>query len=91
MAAGIIALAVIISGVGLFTSFFWLKAGAAGAGPASRWAYDSAEDMFYFESIVITVVTVVAVIGAAIAALPVAAGGDAGAQERMPVGQAAEH
>jgi hypothetical protein len=89
--AGVIALAVIISGVGLFTSFFWLKAVAAGAGPASRWAYDSAEDMFYFESIVITVVTVVAVIGAAVAALPVAAGSDAGAQERMPVPQAAEH
>lgn len=90
MAVGIIALAVIISGVGLFTSFCWLKAGAAGAGPASRWAYDSAEDMFYFESIVITVVTVVAVIGAAIAALPVAADGKSAHQELTPVGQVVE-
>ena len=90
LVAGVVALAVVISGVGLFTSFFWLRAVAAGAGPASRWAYDSAEDMFYFESIVITVVTVVAVIGAAIAALPVAADGKSAHQELTPVGQAVE-
>ena len=91
LVAGVIALAVIVSGVGLFTSFFWLHSVAAGVGPASRWAYDSAENMFYFESILITVVTVFAVVAAAIAALPVPAGGGAGAQERVPVGQAAEH
>ena len=90
--AGVVALVVIISGVGLFTSFFWLHAAAVGAGPASKWAYDSAEDMFYFESIVITVVTVVAVIGAAIAALPVAVNtvGDSAHQELASLGRAAE-
>lgn len=82
LVAAVVTLAVIISGVGLFTSFFWLRAVAAGAGSTSRWAYDSAEDMFYFESIVITVVTVVAVIGAAIAALP-ARGGTAPAPEEL--------
>lgn len=91
--AGIVALVVIISGVGLFTSFFWLHAAAVGEGPASKWAYDSAEDMFHFESIVITVVTVAAVIGAAIAALPVAVNtaGDSAHQELASLGQAAEH
>jgi hypothetical protein len=88
--AGVIALAVIISGVGLFTSFFWLRAAAAGAGPASKWAYDFAEDMFYVESIVITIVTVAAVIGAAIATLPVPEGGDSAHQELTSLGQAAE-
>jgi len=90
LVAGVIALAVIVSGVGLFTSFFWLHSVAAGVGPASRWAYDSAENMFYFESILITVVTVFAVVAAALAALPAAEHGDSAHQERTSVGQAVE-
>jgi hypothetical protein len=91
LVTGVIALAVIVSGVGLFTSFFWLHSVAAGVGPASRWAYDSAENMFYFESILITVVTVFAVVAAALAALPAAGRGDATHQEHASVGQAVQH
>lgn len=68
--AGVVALAVIISGLGLFTSFFWLQAVANGSGHASRWAYTFADNMFFMEAVVVTVITVVAVIGGAIAALP---------------------
>jgi hypothetical protein len=68
--AGVVALAVIISGLGLFTSFFWLKAVANGSGPASRWAYTFADTMFFMEAVVVTFITVVAVIGGAIATLP---------------------
>ncbi len=91
LVAGIVTLAVIVSGVGLFTSFYWLHSVAAGVGPAARWAYDAAENMFYFESILITVVTVFAVVVAAIAALPVAGTDVSAHQERAAVGQAVEH
>ena len=90
LVAGVIALAVIVSGVGLFTSFFWLHSVAAGVGPAAKWAYDSAENMFYFESILITVVTVFAVVAAAVAALPAAGRGNSAHQHRASVGQAVE-
>ena len=70
LVAGVVALAVIISGLGLFTSFFWLRAAANGSGHAPRWAYTFAETMFYMEAVVITAITVVAVIATAIAALP---------------------
>jgi hypothetical protein len=74
--ASVVAFAVLISGVGLFTSFFWLRAGAAGTGSASRWAYNLAVDMFYIDAVVITVVTLVAVLAAAMAVLPSSARGD---------------
>ena len=80
LVAGVVALAVIISGLGLFTSFFWLRAVANGSGPASRWAYTFADNMFYLEAVVITVISVVAVIGGAIAALPAGKGSDASTQ-----------
>jgi hypothetical protein len=70
LVAGVVALTVIISGVGLFTSFFWLVAVAHGTLALPSWSYACAEDMFYAEAVVITVVTVTAIIGTAVAALP---------------------
>ncbi|HEX2823874.1 MAG TPA: hypothetical protein VHO07_27485 [Streptosporangiaceae bacterium] len=84
LVAGVVALEVIISGLGLFTSFFWLKATANGSGHASRWAYTFADNMFYLEAVVVTVITVVAVIGTAIAALPGGQGGDASNKPARP-------
>ncbi len=88
--AGVISLAVIISGLGLFTSFFWLRAAAAGSGQASSWAYTFADSMFYLEAIVITVITVVAVVAAAISVLPSGESTEAVNQPAHPAGQAAE-
>jgi hypothetical protein len=68
--AGVVALAVLVSGIGLFTSFFWLVAVAHGTLALPSWSYACAEDMFYAEAVVITVVTVTAIIGTAVAALP---------------------
>jgi hypothetical protein len=68
--AGVVALTVIISGVGLFTSFYWLVAVATGTIHTPSWSYECAQDMFYGESVIITVITVVAIIGTALAALP---------------------
>ena len=90
LVAGVVALAVIISGLGLFTSFFWLRAAANGSGLAPRWAYTFAETMFYMEAVVITVITVVAVIATAVAALPSGQGGGASSQPARPAGQAVE-
>ncbi len=70
LVAGVVALAVIISGVGLITSFIWLRAAANGSGHAASWAYTFAEDMFFTEAVIITVITVVAVIGTAFLVLP---------------------
>jgi uncharacterized membrane protein YedE/YeeE len=70
LVAGVVALTVIISGIGLFTSFFWLVAAAGGAVHVPRWAYDCAEDMFYVEAVIITAITAVAIVGTAFAALP---------------------
>jgi hypothetical protein len=70
LVAGVVALTVIISGVGLFTSFFWLVAVAHGALYLPSWSYECAQDMFYTEAVVVTVITVVAIIGTALAALP---------------------
>jgi hypothetical protein len=90
LVAGVVGLAVIISGLGLFTSFFWLRAEASGSGPASRWAYNFADYMFFTEAVVVTVITVVAVIVTAIAALPGGQGGDAPNQPVRPPGRAVE-
>ncbi len=76
LVAGVVALAVVISGLGLITSFIWLRASANGAGHASSGAYTFAEDMFFTEAVIITVITVVAVIATAIAALPGGKGDD---------------
>jgi hypothetical protein len=70
LVAGVVALTVIISGVGLFTSFFWLVAVAHGTLYLPSWSYECAQDMFYTEAVVVTVITVVAIIGTALAALP---------------------
>jgi uncharacterized membrane protein YedE/YeeE len=70
LVACVVALTVIISGVGLFTSFFWLVAVAHGATYLPSWSYECAQDMFYTEAVVVTVITVVAIIGTAVAALP---------------------
>lgn len=70
LVACVVALTVIISGVGLFTSFFWLVAVAHGAVYLPSWSYECAQDMFYTEAVVVTVITVVAIIGTALAALP---------------------
>jgi phosphatidylglycerophosphate synthase len=78
--AGVVALAVIISGLGLLTSFIWLRAAANGSGHASRGAYTFAEDMFFTEAVIITVITLVAVIGTAIAVFPGGKGVDASNQ-----------
>lgn len=88
LVAGVVALTVLISGLGLFTSFFWLRAAANGSGHASRWAYTFADTMFYIEAVLVTVITVVAVIGGAIAALPPGERGDASNQPARPTGQA---
>jgi hypothetical protein len=88
--AGVISLAVIISGLGLFTSFFWLRAAAGGSGHASRWAYTFADNMFYLEAIVITVITVTAVVAAALSVLPSGEAAEATSQPAHPAGQAAE-
>jgi hypothetical protein len=90
LVAGVVALAVIISGLGLFTSFYWLRAVANGSGHASRWAYTFADNMFYMEAVVVTVITVVAVIVTAIAALPGSQSSDASNQPARPTGQAVE-
>jgi uncharacterized membrane protein YedE/YeeE len=68
--AGVVALTVIISGVGLFTSFYWLVAVANGDAYTPSWSYECAQDMFYGEAVIITVITVVAITGTALAALP---------------------
>jgi uncharacterized membrane protein YedE/YeeE len=70
LVAGVVALTIIISGVGLFTSFFWLVAVAHGARYLPGWSYECAQDMFYTEAVVITVITVIAIIATALAALP---------------------
>jgi hypothetical protein len=70
LVACVVALVVIISGVGLFTSFFWLVAVAHGAVYLPSWSYECAQDMFYTEAVVVTVITVVAIVGTAVAALP---------------------
>jgi hypothetical protein len=80
LVAGAVGLTVLISGAGLLTSFLWLKAAANGSGHASRWAYTFADNMFYVEAVLVTVITVVAVIGGAIAALARGKGGDASNQ-----------
>jgi hypothetical protein len=72
--AGMVAFAVLVSGIGLFTSFFWLQAVSNGSHTAS-WAYTFAEIMFYMEAVIVTIISVVAVIGGAIAVLPVSPGG----------------
>jgi NhaP-type Na+/H+ and K+/H+ antiporter len=71
--AAVVALTVIVNGTGLFTSFFWLVAAGNRDLHQPSWAYDSAEGMFYIEAVVISLITVVAVIGSALAALPNAA------------------
>ena len=70
LVASVVALTVLISGIGLFTSFFWLVAVANRTGPVPSWSYNLAQDMFYVEAVVVTVVTVVAIIATALAALP---------------------
>lgn len=70
LVASFVALTVLISGIGLFTSFFWLVAVAHGVGPLPKWSYSCAEDMFYTEAVIVTVITVVAIVGTALAALP---------------------
>jgi hypothetical protein len=70
LVAGVVALTVIISGIGLFTSFYWLVAAAGGAVHVPGWAYYCAEDMFYVEAVIITAITAVAIVGTAFAALP---------------------
>jgi hypothetical protein len=88
LVAGVVALTVIISGVGLFTSFLWLVNVANGPGHVPKWAYKCAEVMFYIEAVLITVITVVAVIGSAFAALPPAKTPTPEISELTPVGQA---
>lgn len=89
--AGVVAVAVIISGIGLFTSFFWLLASASGTGHVASWAYTFADIMFYAEAVIITVITVAAVFAAASAALPGGQGGDASNQPARPTtGQTVE-
>lgn len=88
LVAGVVALAVIISGVGLFTSFFWLVDVANGPGHVPKWAYECAIVMFYTEAVIITVITVVAVIGSAFAALPSSKTGTVDISKLAPTGQA---
>ena len=76
LAAGVVAFTVLVSGICLFTSFFWLQAVSNGSHTAS-WAYTFAEIMFYMEAVIVTVISVVAVIGGAIAVLPGGLGADA--------------
>lgn len=85
--AGVVALTVIISGVGLFTSFYWLVAVATGTLHTPSWSYECAQDMFYGESVIITVITVVAIVGTALAALP-NSGTTRAPNSRAPLGQA---
>ena len=68
--AGVVALTVIVSGLGLFTNFFWLVAVAHGSVYTPSWSYETAQDMFYSEAVIITVITVVAIMATALAALP---------------------
>lgn len=89
LVAGVVIVVVIISGVGLFTSFFWLVAGASVPPHVQSWAYNCAEVMFYIEAVVITVITVVAVIGAALAALPDSTTATPKISKLAPPGQAA--
>lgn len=84
LVAGVVAVAVIISGLGLFTSFFWLLASANGSGHVASWAYTFADMMFYTEAVVITLITVAAVFAAASAALPGGQGDDASNQPPRP-------
>lgn len=67
---GVVAVMVIINGIGLFTSFFWLVASGNGDAHDPNWAYVCAEVMFYIEAVVISVITVMAVVGSALSALP---------------------
>ena len=90
LVAGVVALTVLISGIGLVTSFLWLRAVANGSGQASKLAYTFADTMFYIEAVLVTVITVVAVIAGAIAALPPGKRRDASNQPARPAGQAVE-
>ena len=70
LVVAIVTLTVIINGIGLFTSFFWLVAAGNGDAHQSAWAYQFAETMFYIEVVDISVITAVAVVASALAALP---------------------
>jgi len=70
LVAAVVTLTVIINGIGLFASFFWLVASGNGDAHAPGWAYTCAEDMFYIVTVDISLVTVIAVIGSALVALP---------------------
>jgi hypothetical protein len=89
LVAGVVAFAVLVSGTGLFTSFFWLQAVSNGSHTAS-WAYTFAEIMFYMEAVIVTIISVVAVIGGAIAVMPDGEGGAAANQPAPATRQAVE-
>jgi uncharacterized membrane protein YedE/YeeE len=89
LVAGVVAFAVLVSGIGLFTSFFWLQAVSNGSHTAS-WAYTFAEIMFYMEAVMVTIISVVAVMGGAFALLQVGQGGDVSNQPAPSTRQAVE-
>jgi hypothetical protein len=87
--AGVVAVTVIISGIGLFTSFYWLVAVANGTVHTPSWSYECAQDMFYGEAVIVTVITVIAIIGTALAALPNFKTAGPRNSKPAPLGQAA--
>lgn len=70
LVTAVVTLTVIVNGIGLFASFFWLVASGNGDAQAPSWAYACAEDMFYIVAVGISVITAIAVVGSALAALP---------------------
>jgi hypothetical protein len=70
LVTAVVTLTVIINGIGLFASFFWLVASGNGDAHPPSWAYACAEDMFYVVAVDISVITAIAVVGSALAALP---------------------
>jgi hypothetical protein len=86
--AVIAALVVLPSGLGLLSSFSWLRASAGGSPGRWSWTYSASIYLFLWEAAAITVVTVVVVlVSAASSALPGAKQTDAGAAGDTP-GQA---
>jgi hypothetical protein len=70
-AAFIAVLVVLPSGLGLLSSFAWLRASADGSTRGWSWAYTSSVGLFWWEAAAITLVTIAAVmVAAASTALP---------------------
>ncbi|MGD0377093.1 MAG: hypothetical protein ABSB01_21230 [Streptosporangiaceae bacterium] len=68
-AAAVISLVVLASGVGLLFCFLWLRANVGGSAHGWGWTYPWAVDLFEAEAVALTIVTLAAVIIAAVSSV----------------------